>query len=241
MNESASGDEPCGLRERKRRATRAAISAAARTLTAAHGVNGFTVEQLCEQVGISRRTFFNYFPAKEDAILGAPADDIPEDLVRRFIDGGTRPPTGGLSPTLVPAVVDLAVAMVERMAMSRSDMALLKDAVSAEPRLLQKAMHTSQEADSAFAGMIAAREGLAPDDPRVEAAVAVFGAMVQRAGMVFFRPENTASYRSILAGLVNAGLELFSSAPPVDPGADSDSPAPPQPRKIGRASCRERV
>ena len=231
MSDSANDPGECGLRERKRRATRAAISAAARTLTAARGVNGFTVEQLCEQVGISRRTFFNYFPAKEDAILGAPADDIPEDLVRRFIAGGE----GAASPgkpfaTLVPAFVDLAVAMVDRMALSRKDMALLKDAISAEPRLLQKAMHTSQEADSAFAAMIAAREGLAPDDPRVAAAVAAFGAIVQRAGAVFFDPENTASYRSILAGQVNATLEIFAAAQPADPDAASDSPTPPQPR-----------
>ena len=225
MTDSATEDG-CGLRERKRRATRAAISAAARTLTAAHGVNGFTVEQLCEQVGISRRTFFNYFPAKEDAILGAPADDIPEDLVRRFIEGGAGSAPGRPSGSLLPAFVDLAVGMVERMAMSRTDMALLKDAISAEPRLLQKAMHTSQEADSAFAGMIAAREGLAADDPRVSAAVAVFGAMVQRAGMRFFDPRNSASYRSILAGEVNAALELFATAPPVDPGTATALPSP---------------
>ena len=226
MSDSANELAGCGLRERKRRATRAAISAAARTLTAARGVNGFTVEQLCEQVGISRRTFFNYFSAKEDAILGAPADDIPEDLVRRFTAGGAGPSPGEPFATLVPAFVDLATAMVERMAMSRSDMAMLKDAISAEPRLLQKAMHTSQEADAAFAGMIAAREGLPPEDPRVSAAVAVFGAMVQRAGLVFFDPENTASYRSILTGQVNAALEIFASAQPVNPDAASDSPTP---------------
>ena len=59
-----------GLRERKRAATRTAITAVARSLTAEHGLNGFTVEEVCEAAGISRRTFFNYFQSKEDAIIG---------------------------------------------------------------------------------------------------------------------------------------------------------------------------
>ena len=229
MNNSATGDEG-GLRERKRTATRSAITAVARTLTAANGVNGFTVEQLCEQVGISRRTFFNYFPAKEDAILGSPADDIPEDLIRRFIDGGKPHAPGRLSDTLGVAFVDLAVGMVERMALSRADMSLLKEAVSAEPRLIQKAMHISKEADDEFARMIAAREGLGQQDVRVQAAVAVFGALVQRAGMRFFAPDNTTPYRSILTEELNAALEVFAACQPVDaeagPAPDSALPHP---------------
>ena len=209
--------EDCGLRERKRTATRAAITAQARIMTAASGVNGFTVEQLCEQVGISRRTFFNYFPAKEDAILGSPADDLPEDLVRRFIDGGAGPVQvqEGISPTLVADFVDLAVGMTERMAMSRAEMVQLKEAVSAEPRLISKAMHGSQETEETFAEIVAARESLPADDPRVRATVAVFGALVQRAGQRFFDPANTDSYRSILVTEVNAAIEVFSLASPL--------------------------
>ncbi|MCQ1987730.1 TetR/AcrR family transcriptional regulator [Arthrobacter sp. zg-Y844] len=223
-----SATEDCGLRERKRTATRAAITAQARALTAAHGVNGFTVEQLCDQVGISRRTFFNYFPAKEDAILGSPADDLPEDLVRRFIDGGTGTAREGISPALVADFVDLAVGMTERMAMSRVEMAQLKEAVSAEPRLISKAMHGSQETEEAFARIVAARESLPADDPRVRATVAVFGALVQRAGLRFFDPANTDSYRSILVTEVNAAIEVFSAAPLLPP-------APTHPRSASTA------
>ena len=61
MTDSATSD---GLRERKRRATRTAITSAARALTSEKGLNGYTVEEVCEAAGISRRTFFNYFPAK---------------------------------------------------------------------------------------------------------------------------------------------------------------------------------
>ena len=45
--------------------TRAALVARARHLTAREGLTGFTIQELCDQVGVSRRTFFNYFPTKE--------------------------------------------------------------------------------------------------------------------------------------------------------------------------------
>ena len=77
-----------GLRERKRAATRAAITAVARSLTAGRRLNGYTVEEVCERTGISRRTFFNYFPTKEDAIIGHVDDDFPAAVVSRFIEGG---------------------------------------------------------------------------------------------------------------------------------------------------------
>nr|WP_231700896.1 TetR/AcrR family transcriptional regulator [Arthrobacter sp. zg-Y750] len=227
VSNSATNEDCGGLRERKRTATRAAITAAARTLTAAKGVNGFTVEQLCERVGISRRTFFNYFPAKEDAILGSPADDLPEDLVRRFIEGGASSAPGTLSSTLVPDFVELAVGMTERMAMSRTEMAQLKEAISAEPRLISKAMHGSREAEEEFRRIVAARESLPADDPRIAVLVALFGALVQRAGMVFFDPANTASYRSTLVTAVNAAVEVFSAAEPLSlPAEPPPLPAP---------------
>ncbi|MCC9205370.1 TetR/AcrR family transcriptional regulator [Arthrobacter sp. zg-Y769] len=224
MTNSAAGEDG-GLRERKRTATRAAITAHARTLTAAHGVNGFTVEQLCERVGVSRRTFFNYFPTKEDAILGSPADDLPEDLVQRFIDGGAGSPQGAISPSLVADFVDLAVGMTERLAMSRSEMALLKEAVSTEPRLISKAMRGSRETEETFARIVAARESLPADDPCVRATVAVFGALVQRAGLRFFDPSNTDSYRSILVTEVNAAIDVFSSASPLSVEPTDHRPA----------------
>ncbi|MBG6191909.1 AcrR family transcriptional regulator [Arthrobacter sp. CAN_A212] len=49
--------------------TRSAICDTARRLTIDKGLSGFTVEELCEQVGISRRTFFNYFPPRKTRCL----------------------------------------------------------------------------------------------------------------------------------------------------------------------------
>ncbi|MGW6173922.1 TetR/AcrR family transcriptional regulator [Arthrobacter sp. NPDC055138] len=199
-----------GLRERKRAATRSAITASARLLTARSGVSGFTVEEVCERAGISRRTFFNYFPTKEDAILGYPGDDIPEALAEAFIAGGGGTTGGGgtaggaLSASLWPDFIELAVGMMESMAMTRAEVIALKDAITAEPRLMEKAMHGSSAAEQHYVAMLAERESLPADDPRLQLAIGAMASVAKYAGTVFFAPENSRSYRDILTSAIEA-------------------------------------
>ncbi|MGN9908278.1 TetR/AcrR family transcriptional regulator [Phytohabitans sp. LJ34] len=65
-----------GLRERKKAATRAALSEAAMRLAQERGVEHVTAEAIAEAAGVSPRTFHNYFANKEEAILAATWDFV---------------------------------------------------------------------------------------------------------------------------------------------------------------------
>lgn len=59
-----------GLRARKQRETREAIHRAAVRYALADGPDSVTVADISAEANVSTRTFFNYFPSKEDAMLG---------------------------------------------------------------------------------------------------------------------------------------------------------------------------
>jgi AcrR family transcriptional regulator len=80
------------LREKQKHHTRTEIVRVAFELFATHGYEGVSVEMICDAVGISRATFFNYFPQKE-LILREIASSRVEKLkaiVTRFGESGRK-------------------------------------------------------------------------------------------------------------------------------------------------------
>lgn len=63
-----------GLRERKKRETRVALSWAAIRLAVEHGVDNVRVEDIAAAAGVSPRTFRNYFSSKAEAIAARHVD-----------------------------------------------------------------------------------------------------------------------------------------------------------------------
>jgi AcrR family transcriptional regulator len=58
-----------GLRQRKRRETRARIVGAALKLFLAHGYDATTIDEIAAAALVSKRSFFDYFPSKEEVVL----------------------------------------------------------------------------------------------------------------------------------------------------------------------------
>ncbi|WP_063735154.1 TetR/AcrR family transcriptional regulator [Streptomyces sp. RTd22] len=97
------------LRERKKLRTRQALIDTALELFTERGFGGVTLDELCEEVEVSKRTFFRTFTSKEDVAM-APE----QDLWRAFLEELETVAPG--SRTLVELGRDALLAALERMA-----------------------------------------------------------------------------------------------------------------------------
>src|SRR5215470_880274 len=84
---TAGQDRPCGLRERKKARTRAAIREHALRLFREQGYQRIIVEQIAAAAEVSPSTFFRYFPTKEDLVLQ-------DDMDIRMVEAFERQPAG---------------------------------------------------------------------------------------------------------------------------------------------------
>ncbi|MFD0691487.1 TetR family transcriptional regulator [Actinomadura fibrosa] len=96
-----------GLRERKKRRTRRAIAAAALRLFAERGYEETTIADIAAAADVSPRTFFSYFPSKEDVVF-AEVDDRLAEVAERL----RRTPGESPLATLRRSVVDVLEAIV---------------------------------------------------------------------------------------------------------------------------------
>lgn len=161
--------ESANTREARREATAHRISVCAQVLAEERGLDGFTMNDLAEAAGVSRRTLFNYFEGKDAAVLG-PRPDLDPALLEEFAAGR---PTGNL-------VDDLSVVLeriLEVEDFDRTDLARVQRLIAREPRLMALAKANFDEHGREFLELIRRREGEAYDDLRARVVIAAIGSV----------------------------------------------------------------
>jgi AcrR family transcriptional regulator len=140
-----------GLRERKKQATRAALSEAAWALMVERGIEAVTPEAVAEAVEVTPRTFRNYFASREEAILDrlVQRGDPVGDAIR------ARPADEPLWDSLIIVVPELVGSIV----VSREDMIALMRACRDNTSMLAQHLAVYEQSHGRFAEVIAERTG----------------------------------------------------------------------------------
>jgi AcrR family transcriptional regulator len=158
---------PTGLRERKKAATRAALSQVAMQLALEHGVDHVTAEAIAAAADVAPRTFHNYFASKEEAIVA-----VMVDRARGFAEALRARPAGEpIWDSLHHAIVVELSGPPKLMAEFLAQMRMLKSSKSLRAHTLT----IFEEVDHLFLTAIAERTGSDAERdlyPRLLAAVA---------------------------------------------------------------------
>lgn len=145
---------PLGLRERKKLETRRALQDAAMRLAAEVGPDKVTVEAVAAAADVSPRTFFNYFPSKDDAIIGlASSEESPLLADLRARPAGERPLT---------ALHETFRASIARLQEDPDRWVLRTQLVQRHPELGARFAARMTELEQQLAAEVAGRSGLDP-------------------------------------------------------------------------------
>ncbi len=151
------GAPPCtepGLRERKKRATRRAIHRAALELAVELGVDNVTVAQIAERAGVSTRTLFNYFPTRDDALIG-----VDPELVDRLREEFLSQPEGVDTLTAWHGVLSgYLVELSQDQALWR----LRREVAATSPQLWAQLLGTGPATEHAMVDVAVRRSGVDP-------------------------------------------------------------------------------
>lgn len=189
-------------RDHRRREAAHRITVQAQELTLAHGCDGFTMDDLAVAAGVSRRTLFNYFPSKVDAVLGHFPEARP-GLREEFRAGG---PTGDLVTDLTVLARELA----RSSHVERSDVARSRAVLAREPRLLAAAHERFAVALGEYVEDIRLREGADFDPQRARLVVRVLGAVADMALDTLLESEDDLDLADHLEHLVSTARTVLA-------------------------------
>lgn len=201
MSESAS------LREQRRLETARRITGSACRLAIENGYDGFTMNDLAEAAGVSRRTLFNYFPGKEDAVLGLEGgilSTLSEEVLETFLAGG---PSGHL-------LVDLGVLARELLGgepvITPAELKVLHDVLERNPALAMRAMERIDELIASITPYVGRRLGLTETDPRATVPIVVVAAVTRCAVDAFVESDGRRQVGDLVADYLEIAVDSLT-------------------------------
>jgi AcrR family transcriptional regulator len=221
----------CGRRDRKKLATRQALRNAALQLVAERGFANVTVEDIAEGADVATRTFFNYFPSKDSAVVGAD----PERVEQMRLGLLARPSSESPLDALRAVLVGYAAAIAEEL----DDLGEGKDAwfsrlcvVRNDPGLLGAFSAHMAEVERGLTGALAERLGTDPLHDPYPATVAAAALAAARVAALYWSANGGVDSLALLTErAINSlakGLAYDDAAPLAateSRGADGPGPA----------------
>ncbi len=203
------------------------ITRCAQRLTAEHGLDGFTMADLATSAEVSRRTLFNYFPSKVDAVLGEwPVLD--DDDVDEFRAGGP-------DHDLLLDLRNLIVPLFENEVVDRELIETQRRMFLANPRLMTVVHERYEALSTDIVEHIGVREGPTFTHLRARVAIAMLAALFDSALQQWLDDKRTPpDHRPLRRGAAHRAVA--ASAP--------DTPHPRRPLvathlyRLGRAAYR---
>ncbi len=196
-----------GLRERRKRETRQAISDIATGMFAARGYDQVTIAEIAAAAGVAKMTVTNYFPRKEDLVF-----DQAEGLIRHLAEViATRAPGESLLAAVRRDYADEVARGDVSLGLSSPAFArMIQDA----PALASRALEMLNQREQALGDAITAETGTDNPQQRVVAALLVSVPRVLSAE-AFRRSlagQPRDEIRAVLAEQAAAGFDLLEPA-----------------------------
>ncbi len=215
MNQAAATD---GLRERKKRETRSALSWAAVRLAVERGVASVPVEDIAAAAGVSPRTFNNYFSSKAEAIVARHVDRLQAIAAELRV----RPPEEELWAAIGVAVIAQFRGEGAPLGPPHDQWAAGVKLMLAEPTVEAEFLRQSRIVERDIAAAIAGRIGSDSDALYPHLVAAAVGAVIQVSLEQWLRASQPLS---VLQVIQNA-LERMGRISDVSPPASGASATP---------------
>jgi len=191
-------DVPTGVRAQRKEETRAAIRDAAFRLFAEQGFEATTVDDIAAAADVSPRTFFRYFPTKDDVVF----NDHPERLedLREML--AARPDDEPILDSLRAVVRSLA----DDMDAKHDQIVASQEMSRTSPTLAARGLALQRELTDIIAEFVADRMGV---DPVTDQVPGLVGGVVFAAVTAAMNTWVATGARDELAELVERALELL--------------------------------